>query len=94
MNILESRQSEFYKHRLQLYMLRVDVELVRFGILVNNTDLHRFVCVSGMYADEIRSTLMKLKLMLKKLSRDFPPQVRDDIVSGRFTERLLAYKTR
>jgi hypothetical protein len=70
-------------------MIKVDVEIVRFGILIDGADLHKVICYNKQSPDEIREALKKLMLIFKKLYRGFPTYVRDDIISGRFVNRLL-----
>ena len=90
--ILASLNSEFYKRTVKLYMIKVDVEIVRFGILIDGADLHKVLCYNGQSSSEIRDALIKLMLIFNKLARGFPAYVRDDIVSGRFANRLLQIK--
>jgi hypothetical protein len=90
--ILFSLKSDFYKQIISLYMIKVDVEIVRFGILVDSADLHKALCYNGASSEKIRETLYKLLLLFNRLAKGFPTYVRDDIVSGRFTKRLLEYK--
>ena len=45
--ILFSLKSDFYKQNIGLYLIKVDVEMVRFGILVDNADLHKALCYDG-----------------------------------------------
>jgi hypothetical protein len=46
-----SLKSEFHKTELQLYMIKIDVELVRFGILIDGVDTHQLVNTNGQTSD-------------------------------------------
>jgi hypothetical protein len=70
-------------------MIKVDVELVRFGILVDGQDLHTMTPFNGQPSSGIKAGLIKLMMIVNKLARDFPEQVYFDILSGKFTERML-----
>ena len=47
MKVLFTLVSEFNQTLLQVYMIKVDVELVRFGILVDGEDLHKAANTNG-----------------------------------------------
>ncbi len=73
-------------------MIKVDVELVRFGILVDGVDLHHTLNTNGQTSDVIVNQLMELLRTANKLTCDFPTNVHDEILSGRFTLRLIRYR--
>jgi hypothetical protein len=90
--VLFTLTSEFYQTKLQLYMIKVDVELVRFGILVDGVDLHQTLNTTGQTSDVIECQPMELSRTANKLTCDFPTNVQDDILSGRFALRLKRYQ--
>lgn len=45
--ILSARLTKFKSQIIRLYMIKVDVEVVRFGILVDGKDEHKFVLTNG-----------------------------------------------
>ena len=51
--ILFRLESEFYQTELKLYIIKVDVELVRFGILVNDEDMYMKLNINGCKSDLI-----------------------------------------
>ena len=69
-------------------MIKVDVELVRFGILVDDQDLHWMPPLNGHKSKDVRERLINLMILFDRLSRDFPQRSYDEIFMGRFEHRL------
>ena len=55
-----TQTTEFYKRLLQVYLIKVDVELVRFGILVDGKDMHMMMPTNGDKSEAIEQKLIKL----------------------------------
>lgn len=72
-------------------MIKVDVELIRFGILINGQDMHLRTIRNGLTSRQIEYELIEQMKVANKLVWDFPKQISDDIISGRFTKRILRY---
>ena len=72
-------------------MIKVDVELIRFGILVDGCDMYLRIIQNGSPSDVVAHELIEHLKVANKLVWDFPSKVHDDIMSGRFTKRLLRY---
>jgi hypothetical protein len=70
----------------------VDVELLRFGILVNGQDLHRKISTNGLTSDALEKMLIEITITATRLTRDFPKRVYQDVISGRFAERMQRYQ--
>ena len=90
--MLASRMTEFEKRFLQVYMIKLDVELVRFGVLVDGEDLHMMTPFNGQQSKGIRDGLIRLMHIVNNLARDFPTRTYEDILSGDFAKRLLTYQ--
>ena len=58
--VLFSLTSEFYKTQLQIYLIKLDVELVRLGILINGEDLHKTPNIIGQTSFAIEQQLKQL----------------------------------
>ena len=69
---------------LQVYLIKVDVELVRFGILVDGVDTHKIANINGQISTLIEKQLISILIKAKNLASDFPMSVQGDIMSGRF----------
>ena len=67
--------SEFRKTLLQVYAIKVDVELVRFGILVNGEDLHQKIPTNGLKSVGLEQLLVDIIKTANQLTRDFPTRV-------------------
>ncbi len=50
-------KSKLYQKLLEVYMIKVDVELVRFGILFDGIDSHQVVNLKGKTSDYIEYEL-------------------------------------
>ena len=86
--ILFELVSCFHKTVLKVYMIKVDVELVRFGILVDGIDKHRVTNVYDLFSKGIEQHLSSLMRTAHDLANDFPKGVQEDIMMGKFTERI------
>ncbi len=76
--------SEFHQTLLQVYLIKIDVELVRFGILVDGVDMHKIANINGQISTFIEEQLISILRKAKNLASDFPMSVQDDIMAGRF----------
>ncbi len=86
--ILFELVSCFHKTVLKVYMIKVDVELVRFGILVDGIDKYKVTNVYDLFSKGIEQHLGSLMRTAHDLANDFPKGVQDDIMMGRFTQRI------
>ena len=84
--------SEFRKTPVKVYMIKVDVELVRLGILVNGKEVYRNAWTKELTSAEIEDLLVEMLKFVISLTRDFPESVYNDIISGRFTKRMQRYQ--
>ena len=73
-------------------MIKVGEELVRFGILVDGVDTRMISNLRRQNSEFIEEQLIALTKTANKLVFDFPREVHDDIISGRFKKRMQRYK--
>jgi hypothetical protein len=86
--VLFTLKLEFVGTRLQVYMVKVDVEVIRLGILVDGEDLHKSIIPNGRMSDDVEEELAQVLKQAKSLAADFPSNAYNDIKSGRFAERI------
>ncbi len=67
-------------------------ELLRFGILVDGVDTVMKKNLHGQTSEFIEHQLINLVKTANKLVFDFPKEVHDDIICGRFKQRMQRYK--
>ncbi len=58
--VLFTLKSKFYKKLLEIYMVKVDVELIRFGILIDGMDSHQVLNFNGQTSDFLEYELKEL----------------------------------
>ncbi len=58
--VLFTLKSKFNKKLLEIYMVHVDVELIRFGILVDGVDSHQVLNFNGQTSDFLEYELKEL----------------------------------
>jgi hypothetical protein len=72
-------------------MVKLDVELVRFGIFIDGEDLHKTPNINGQQSDAIENQLIDLLQVAKTITYDFPQDVYADILDNTFTQRMKLY---
>ncbi len=69
-------------------MIKVDVEVIRLGILVDGEDLQNKIIPNGRMSEDVEEELAQVLKHAKSLAADFPSNAYNDINSGRFAERI------
>ena len=52
--------SEFFKTKLHVYYIKIDVEVIRLGILVDGVDTHQKLILNGATSDVIENEMTEL----------------------------------
>ncbi len=73
-------------------MIKVGPELIRFGILVDGEDIHQVQDLEGLSTYSVEQKLVELVKKAKGLASELPKGIKDDIISGKFTQRIQHYK--
>ncbi len=80
--------SKFKRTLLEVYLIKVGEKLVRFGILVDGVDTHMKTNLSRQTSEFIEPQLIALVKTANKLVFDFPKELHDEIICGRFKKRM------
>ena len=83
--------SEFYERKIEVYCLKVDVEVILLGVEVDGKHECSEVMPIGSDSMFVEENLVQILDKAHKMADDFPMSVKDDIMSGKFTERMKRY---